>query len=274
VSLQPAVRTHDPQFFSLLDRKDFSPVGYKRYNKNSGREVAWDEVVRGFEYEPDEYVVLSDEELRRANVEASESIEILEFVERRKSIPSITRLPITSSRSRGVARATRCSEPRWSGAARSESRASCSGRASDGALLVREQVLVLDLLRYAHELRGLDEVQVPPKSAKGAGVSESEIKMARQLIDGMRGKWDPEKFKDEIPRRRDGARAPQGEGGPDAHDRRARALRDARRARTEVMDLMPLLKRSLAERGGQGRRPARAKGGRTAPTTRRTRRSA
>src|SRR5882762_2870643 len=80
VSLRPAVKENDLSF-SLLDQKDFSPVGNKRYNKKTGRDVPWDDVVRGLEYEPDEYVVLTEEELRRANVEASESIEILEFVD-------------------------------------------------------------------------------------------------------------------------------------------------------------------------------------------------
>jgi len=274
VSLQPAVRTHDLNF-SLLDRKDFSPVGYKRYNKNSGREVAWDEVVRGFEYEPDEYVVLSDEELRRANVEASESIEILEFVEREEIDPVYYETPYyveplkRGSKSYALLRAA-LERSGKVGIARVVLRT----RQRMAALLVREQVLVLDLLRYAHELRGLDEVQVPPKSAKGAGVSESEIKMARQLIDGMRGKWDPEKFKDEY---RDDVMAlvrRKVKAGQTHMIVEPEPSETPRRARTEVMDLMPLLKRSLAERGGQGRRPARAKGGRTAPTTRRTRRSA
>ena len=92
VSLQPAVKTHELSF-SLLDRKDFSPVGNKRYNKNTGRDVPWDEVVRGYEYEPEEYVVLSDEELRRANVEANETIEILEFVERSEIDPVFYEAP-------------------------------------------------------------------------------------------------------------------------------------------------------------------------------------
>ncbi|HXL14507.1 MAG TPA: Ku protein [Methylomirabilota bacterium] len=274
VSLQPAVKTHDLNF-SLLDRKDFAPVGYKRYNKNSGREVAWDEVVRGFEYEPDEYVVLSDEELRRANVEATESIEILEFVEREEIDPVYYETPYyveplkRGSKSYALLRAA-LERSGKVGIARVVLRT----RQRMAALLVREQALVLDLLRYAHELGSLDEVQVPPKSAKGAGVSQSEIKMAQQLIEGMRGKWDPEKFKDEyrddvmaLVRRKVKAGQTHTIVEPEPTETR-------RRARPEVMDLMPLLKRSLDERGGQGRRPAHAKGGRTAPTTRRTRRSA
>lgn len=80
VRLRPAVRTDDLSF-TLLDRRDLSPVGYRRYNKSTEKEVPWAEIVRGYEYEPDEYVVLSDAELERANVEAAHTIEILEFVE-------------------------------------------------------------------------------------------------------------------------------------------------------------------------------------------------
>ena len=79
VRLQPATVSHDLAF-TLLDRRDFAPVGNRRYNKNTGREIEWNEVVRGYEYEPDQYVVLSDEELASVNVKATESIEILEFV--------------------------------------------------------------------------------------------------------------------------------------------------------------------------------------------------
>ena len=268
VSLQPAVRTHDLNF-SLLDRKDFAPVGYKRYNKNSGREVAWDDVVRGFEYEPDEYVVLSDEELRRANVEATESIEILEFVEREEIDPVYYETPYyveplkRGSKSYALLRAA-LERSGKVGIARVVLRT----RQRMAALLVREQVLVLDLLRYAHELRSLDEVQVPgPKSAKGAGVSESEIKMAQQLIEGMRGKWDPERFKDEyrddvmaLVRRKVKAGQTHTIVEPEESEER-------RPARSEVMDLMPLLKRSLAARSGEGHRGPKPK--RAAPGNRR-----
>ena len=61
--------------FSMLDKRDLSPVGYKRYNKKTGKEVAWDDIIKGYEYEKDQYVVLSDEDFKRANVKASRTIE-------------------------------------------------------------------------------------------------------------------------------------------------------------------------------------------------------
>ena len=66
--------------FSMLDKRDFSPVGYKRYSKRSDKEVEWANIVKGYEYEKDQYVVLSDEDFRRANVKASRTIDIKAFV--------------------------------------------------------------------------------------------------------------------------------------------------------------------------------------------------
>ena len=258
VSLKPAVQSQDLSF-SLLDRKDFSPVGYKRYNKNSGRDVPWDEVVRGYEYEPDEYVVLSDEELRQANVEATQTIEILEFVKREEIDPLYFETPYyveplkRGSKSYALLRAALERSGRV-GIARVVLRT----RQRVAALVVRDQVLTLDLLRWAHELRAPSDVEVPPKSAKGAGVTEAEIKMAQQLIDGMTGTWDPERFKDEY---RDDVMAlvrKKVKSGQTHTILEPEPSEEPRRARTEVRDLMPLLKQSLAAHG-EGRRPAKAK---------------
>ncbi len=66
--------------FSMLDKRDLSPVGYKRYSKTSGREVAWADIVKGYEFEKDRYVVLSDEDFRRSIVKATQTIDIRAFV--------------------------------------------------------------------------------------------------------------------------------------------------------------------------------------------------
>ena len=66
--------------FSMLDKRDLSPVGYKRYSKSSGKEVAWENIVKGYEYDKDQYVVLSDEDFKQANVRATQTIDIRAFV--------------------------------------------------------------------------------------------------------------------------------------------------------------------------------------------------
>src|SRR6478752_3604931 len=80
VSLYPAEQSHQLAF-SMLDQRDFSPVGYKRYNKTTGKEVPWKDIVKGYEYEKDQYVVLSDEDFRRANVQQAKSVDIATFVD-------------------------------------------------------------------------------------------------------------------------------------------------------------------------------------------------
>src|SRR5947207_5019908 len=79
VELYPAEERREFKF-SMLDKRDFSPVGYKRYSKKSGKEVPWNDIVKGYEYDKDQYVVLSDEDFRRANLKASQTIEIETFV--------------------------------------------------------------------------------------------------------------------------------------------------------------------------------------------------
>jgi len=66
---------------TMLDKRDLAPVGYKRYNKASGKDVPWADIVKGYEYEDGKYVVLSDEDFRRANIEASKTVDIHAFVE-------------------------------------------------------------------------------------------------------------------------------------------------------------------------------------------------
>ena len=70
VELYPAEEKKEFKL-AMLDKRDFSPVGYKRYSKNSGKEIAWNDIIKGYEYDKDQFVVLSDEDFRRANVKAS-----------------------------------------------------------------------------------------------------------------------------------------------------------------------------------------------------------
>src|ERR1051325_11444743 len=81
VELHSATKRSAELDLTMLDKRDLAPVGYKRVNKASGKEVPWGEVVKGYEYKDDEYVVLSDEDFRRANPEAAKTVAILAFVE-------------------------------------------------------------------------------------------------------------------------------------------------------------------------------------------------
>ena len=80
VGLYPASRSASLDF-DMLDRRDFAPIGYKRINKGTGETVEWGDIVKGYQYEKGEYVVMSDEDFRQANVEATQTIDIQGFVD-------------------------------------------------------------------------------------------------------------------------------------------------------------------------------------------------
>jgi hypothetical protein len=107
VDLFPADATKDLAFH-LLDKRDFAPVGYERINKETGKKVQWTDVVRGFEHKKGEYVVLTDAELASANVEATQMIDLVSFVEADEVDPMLFDKPywlVPSAKSKGAARA-------------------------------------------------------------------------------------------------------------------------------------------------------------------------
>src|SRR5438046_3210662 len=79
VSLYPATRREELKF-RLLRRSDLSPVNYKRVAEADGKEVQWDQIVKGYEYEKDKFVVLKDEDFQRVDVEATQTVDIVNFV--------------------------------------------------------------------------------------------------------------------------------------------------------------------------------------------------
>jgi DNA end-binding protein Ku len=264
VALRPALETKELSF-TLLNRKDFAPVGYKRYDKATGREVAWDQIIRGYEYEPDEYVVLTDEELKRANTKATQTIEIIEFVDGSEIDPIFFDTPYYVEPQKKASKSYALLRDALERSGRvGIARVVLRTRQHIAALLVRDGVLVLNLLRYAHEIRSAGDLEVPDKKASRAAVSAREVKMAEQLIDGMTATWDPRRFKDEY---RDDVMAlvKKKIKSNQTHEilEPEQPVRAAR-ARNDVVDLMPLLKQSLEGRGtkkssdASGRSGARA----------------
>ncbi len=196
VELFPAEERKGFQF-SMLDKRDLAPVGYKRFNKKSGKEVEWADIVKGYEYEKDQYVVLSDEDFRRANVKASRTLEIRAFVPAGEIPPIFYETPYflaPDTRAEKVYALLR-------EALRS------TGRVAVGELVIRttqhlaavvpaERALMLITLRYADELRGARGFELPAANLKTAGVTTKEQDLAKRLIEDMADHWNPGEFKD------------------------------------------------------------------------------
>ena len=232
--------------FHLLDRRNMSRVRYKRVNEKSDKEVPWEETVRGYEYEEGKYVVLTDEDLRRASPEKTQTVDILDFVDLDDIDPRYFDKPYylapdkRGAKSYALLRET-LRRTRKVGIASVVIRT----KQYLAAVSVHEDVLVLDILRYGHELRDWDDLDLPKGNE---GVSERELDMAERLVEGMVSEWDPDRYKDTyvedmmamIERR---VKAGQTEASPEPEEE------EKRPARGQVVDLMALLKQSVEEGG-------------------------
>lgn len=182
---------------SMLDRRDFAPIGYKRYNKQTGKEVEWDDIVKGYEYKTDEYVVLSDEDLRQANVKATQTIDILTFVD-------ATEVPLTFYEHPYYLLPAKGGEKVYALLRETLRKANKVGIASVVmrtkqhlcALVCVGDAIVLNTLRYADEIRPTDDLDLPASTLKAAGISDKELKMALSLVEGMSEAWEPEQYHD------------------------------------------------------------------------------
>jgi len=195
VSLYPAEHRNELSF-TMLDRRDMQPVGYKRVNKSTGAEVPFKQIVKGYETGEGEYVTLEKDDFKRANVEATQSVDILGFVDR-ESLPayfyeSPYYLAPGKHGDKGYAllRETLVRTGRV-GIATVVVRT----RQHLAALYAVENVLVLNTLRYADEMRDPGELEVPDDLER-ARVTEKELDMAERLVDDMVLDWDPTKYHD------------------------------------------------------------------------------
>ena len=244
-----AAETRDEISFKLLDKKTMSPIHYKRVSEESGKEVPWEETVRGYEFESGQYVVMSDEDLKRAAPEATQTIDIVDFVDLEDISPLYFDKPYYLGPDKKGAKAYALlreilRRTKKVGIAKVVIRT----RQYLAAVVARGDVLTLELMRYAHELRDPSELDVPRGKE---GVSEREIDMAERLVEGMVSAWDPEKYKDTYRQElmktiKKRAEAGQLESSPEPAPK-------PREARDNMVDLMALLKQSV-EQGG--RKPA------------------
>ncbi|MEC5161175.1 MULTISPECIES: non-homologous end joining protein Ku [unclassified Janthinobacterium] len=196
VELYSAVKENELDL-TMLDRRDFAPVGFKRYNKQSGQEVGWDNIVKGYEYSEGEFVVLSDEDLKRANIEATQTIDILAFVHA-EEVPLIYyEHPYYLAPSRGGDKVyALLRETLRRGGKIGIANVVMRTKQHLCALVCIGEAIVLNTLRYHDEIRAADELKLPAATSKAAGISDKELQMALSLVDGMTEAWQPEQYRD------------------------------------------------------------------------------
>jgi DNA end-binding protein Ku len=187
--------------FDWLDKRSMEPVGYKRINKITGKEITKENIVKGIAYEKGEgqnqYVVLSDEEIAAAYPKTTQTIEIESFVanteipfiylerpyyvapiNKGKKVYALLRDTLLQTQRIGIARVV------------------IQTKQHLAALVPSGPGLVLNLLRWGEDIRSWEELDLPPEGAKAAGLSARELGMAKQLVDDMTTPWDPKAFND------------------------------------------------------------------------------
>ena len=183
--------------FDWLDKRTMDPVGYKRINKRTGREIDKDNIVKGVEYEDGKYVIISPEEIEAVFPKTTQTIEIERFIDANEMPFIFLERPYyvaplaKSEKVYALLRETLIETGKIALA-----KVVIATKQHLAALVPSGPALVLNLLRWGDEVKTLDSLDLPAAGKKS--VSAAELKMAKQLVDEMSGQWDPSDFKDEF----------------------------------------------------------------------------
>ena len=236
---------------TLLDRRDMKPVGFKRYNKATGKEVPWDQILKGYEYEKNRYVVLIDEDFRRANVEATQTVDIVSFVKVEHIAPASFETPYyVVPDERGVKGYALLRETLTKTGKVAISMVVIRTRQYLAAIMPWEGVLLLNTLRYANEIRPVKNLNIPTMRLKADRVTAREVEMAAKLVEDMSGDWKPLRYKDTYHEDLMGLirkRIKAGRTEVVVMSRDEEPI--ARPSKGKVLDLMALLKKSVQRTG-------------------------
>ena len=250
VALYSATVDHSIDF-DWLDKRSMDPVGYKRVNKKTGKEIAREQIVKGVEYEDGQYVVLSDKEIADAYPKTTQTIEIETFVPA-DSIPFVylERPYYVAPINRGGKVYALLRETLQRSGRIGVARVVIQTKQHLAALVPVGPGLVLNLLRWGADIRPWKDLPLPSENAKQAGLSERELKMASELVKDMSSDWDPaefkDSFKDEIMRLVD---QKVDAGQTEEVTKREPVEEKEGRSSAKILDLTELLQRSLRKGG-------------------------
>ncbi|MFJ3460208.1 Ku protein [Achromobacter spanius] len=185
--------------FDWLDKRSMDPVGYKRINKRTGKEIDKENIVKGVAYEDGKYVIVSPEEISEAYPRTTQTIEIQQFVDaggvpfvylerpyyvapinKGHKVYALLRDTLAKTGKIGIAKVV------------------IQTKQHLAALIPSGDALVLNLMRWGDEVKSVEGLDLPKAGAKNMTPNASEMKMAKMLVDDMSGEWDPEQYKDEF----------------------------------------------------------------------------
>jgi len=194
IAVLPATSSAEKISFKMLRKSDLSPIRYKRIAETDGKEVPWDQIVKGYEYEKDKFVVFEEKDFDALPLQSAETISIQDFVNLDEIDPIYFHTPYYLEPMKGGAPAYALlrdvlAETGKVGIAKVTLR----NREHVAAVKPNGRLLAMELMHFAHEITSADAIMVPAE--KHIGAREKQI--AKTLVDQMSGKWDPDHYKDE-----------------------------------------------------------------------------
>ena len=235
--------------FDWLDKRSMDPVGYRRINKRTGKEIEKEDIVRGVKVDSGGYVVLSDDEIKAAYPKTTQTIEIesfthageipftqlekpyyLEPIGKGEKVYALLREAMLEAGVIGIARVVLHTKEYLA------------------ALIPTRPALMLNTLRWASEIRPWNEIELPAEGRKS--LKEGELKLARQLIDSMTEKWHPQRYEDKFTHAVHALVAKRVKAG---RTQEVEPMEAAATSESNVVDLSELLAKSLGHR-----KPAKA----------------
>ncbi|MDG9930979.1 MULTISPECIES: Ku protein [unclassified Pseudomonas] len=265
VALASATASHGVDF-DWLDQRSMEPVGYKRVNKVTGKEVTKENIVKGVAYEKGRYVVLSEEEIRAAHPESTQTIDIFAFVDSQQIPLQNIDTPYYLAPDRRGEKVYALLREALAGTGKvALAHVVLHTRQHLAALMPLESALVLVMLRWPGEVRGLETLELSPAVTRPK-LAKSELDMAKRLIRDMSDEWRPEAYVDSFQDRIMELVERKARAGKIEDVERIEGQEERRSA--DVIDLTELLKRSLggkpadkpkkpAGKGTAARKPAK-----------------
>lgn len=249
IALYPATRREDLKF-RLLRASDLSPVNYKRVAEKDGKEVPWGEIVKGYEYEKGKFVVLSEKDFQRVDLEATQTVDIKDFVEVEEIDPMYFYKPYYLEPQKGGDKAYALLRETLERTKKvGIAKVVIKTREYLAGVKPLKHALVLELMHFAEELSDAEKLNVPKKSAEPG---KRELDMAKALVETMSSEWNPTKYKDEY---RD-ALLEVIEEKVEAGGKEIEEKPKPKKPSTKVIDLVSVLQESLARSQGGGKKKA------------------
>jgi DNA end-binding protein Ku len=251
IAVYPATRREELKF-RLLRANDLSPVNYKRVAAKDGKEVPWDEIVKGYEYEKGKFVVLNDKDFQRVDLEATQTVDIQDFVKVEEIDPMYFYKPYYLEPQKGGDKAyvllrEALAETNKVGIAQ----VVIKTRQYLAGVKALKHALVLELMHFPEELADPEKLHVPTKLEVG----KREREMAKALVENMTSKWEPGKYHDDYREALMEVIEEKVESGGKEIEEKPKPKKES----TKVIDLVAVLQESLVKSQGAKKKKAPAK---------------